>query len=386
MVRKRQLTWKENEKRFKKKFIIAGSGIFAVIVVFLVFVEPLNQPPAEVSRVRIENYQLFVNGEPFVIKGVSYSPTPVGQSIVAGYNWWSDPNTYQTDFPMIREMGANTIRTYDATKATKEAMDAASQNNLYIIMNYWVDWYADLSDPETRQTMIDEFVEMVHKWRDHPAVLMWEFGCEVNMFYPGDKEDWYSLLREAAQAAHEEEGKNFHPVITAEAEILHLGRQEYLSDDASLEALDAWGITIYRGASFGIFSAYQAKSDKPVILAEWGCDALDIRTMVENQDAQASYVGSLWNEIESNLGIVGGRCLGGTVFEWCDEWWKDEASSPSTHDKTGQWSAGGYYDFVFGQNNMNEEWWGITTISPGTYEKTPREAYYTLKNLWATAA
>ncbi|MEM2878238.1 MAG: cellulase family glycosylhydrolase [Candidatus Hadarchaeales archaeon] len=337
-----------------------------------------NMPRSEVT---INGYQILVDGEPFVIKGVCYSPTPVGQG--AGYNWWSNSAIYESDFPMIREMGANTIRTYDARNATKEALDAAYRNGLKVIMGYWVDHNINFSNQSSRDSAKTVFTTMVSKWKDHPAVLMWAFGNEVAMNTPY-KSGWFTLVRETALATKAIDPN--HPFIIIEGDRMgDIGNAEIGSDDATLSALDAWGINSYRGSSFGgLFLEYRTRTNKPIIMTEWGCDALDIRNMEEDQSSQASYIISMWNDIEAELHTGGGICWGGTVFEWCDEWWK--GGNSGVHDKTGQWANAAYYDHVAGRNNMNEEWWGITSTSTGTYEKTPREAYYVLKNSWSASA
>jgi hypothetical protein len=56
------------------------------------------------------------------------------------------------------------------------------------------------------------------------------------------------------------------------------------------------------------------------------------------------------------------------------------------HDTNASWSNGGYeFDFVEGQNNMNEEWFGICAKGPtnaaGNYTLYPRAAYYALKEV-----
>ena len=89
-----------------------------------------------------------------------------------------------------------------------------------------------------------------------------------------------------------------------------------------------------------------------------------------------STIMSQWNEIESSLAPAG-VCLGGTVFSWCDEWWKHSGGDVSVHDTAADWT-----NYAYSDPNMNEEWWGITSISPETYQKTARQAYNTLKSLW----
>lgn len=334
----------------------------------------------QTSSVEIENSRLFVNGKIFQIRGVCYSSVPVGKDVGGSYNWYGDPDVYLTDLPMIENMGANTIRIYDASKVTENFLDATLEHGLRVIMGYWVDWSEGFSDPEVRKSMVQEFVALVDRWENHPAILMWAFGNEVNL-HAKNLNNWYSLLQEAAEAAHEEEGKDYHPVIAVEAGIGSLGRMNYGSDDSSVSALDAWGVNAYRGKYFGdLFVKYGMRSDKPLILTEWGCDALDMRDKSENQEAQAEHLKNQWKEIRDRFWLGFENCLGGTAFEWCDEWWK--AGNIHVHDNTGQWSNPGYYDFVEGENNMNEEWWGITSASPEVYEKDVRKAYYVLKRVW----
>lgn len=332
--------------------------------------------------VYIQDHQLLVHGEPFTIKGVVYNPWPVGW-MPPPDRWWNENDIWDLDFPMIKEMGANTIRTYKASDATEEALDAAYNNGLYVIMGYWVNYDSDFSDTQVRSGILNGFKDMVRRWKDHPAVLMWAFGNEVSLFSSGDLKDWYTLLQEAAQAAHAEEGESYHPVIGVEAGIQNIGVPELKSDDASLTALDAWGVNSYLGYTFqGDFFEYQSRTNKPLIMTEWGCDVLDARTFTENQEAQAEYLASQWDDIEANLVSNGGVCLGGTLYAWSDEWWGYLPGSPYVHDNAGSWANNNYYDFG-AEPNMNEEWFGITSISPETYQKTPRQAYYVLKERWS---
>jgi hypothetical protein len=264
---------------------------------------------------------------------------------------------------------------------SRGALDFAWSRHLYVIMGFWVDRSVDLTKSWVRENLKSGFVQLVSRWKDHPAVLMWAFGNEADV-YAGRKENWFSLVQEAAQAAKQVD--NNHPIMTVNQDITRIGNENIGSHDDNLTALDVWGVNVYHGSSFGsLFDNYRNMSSKPLFLAEWGCDALDARDNTENEVMQAEYLDNLWKEISENLSAENENrvCIGGTVFEWCDEWWK--AGRWESHDNLATWTSPYYYDYVSGANNMNEEWWGVMKFtSLENPVKTPRQAYYTLKNRW----
>lgn len=361
--------------KFQTKKITGYIPLLIVILLRPVF--------CEATKVEVRGRQLLVNDVPFTVKGVCFGSTPVGKGWYPRYDWSTDPDLYNIDFPLIKAMGGNTIRIYDPPNDVA-AMDAAYNNGIYVIMTLKVG-KKDFSDSNVRNDFKTTFLDMVNTWKDHPAILMWCLGNEQNYEwnYVGDIKDWYSLVNECAEESHK---IDYHPVTTANGEIKEIGDVSKLADDSNMSHLDVWSVQIYRGSSFyNLFSDYAEKSEKALCITEYGCDSWDSVRNKENQDAQANVHYNLWNEIERNLSALDSTkvCIGGTLHMWADDWCRYQNGNPDwLHDTTGRGHTDNLYDSAVSEN-WNDEWCGVVSIAQGTYEKTPKEAYYVLRSLWA---
>lgn len=89
------------------------------------------------------------------------------------------------------------------------------QNNIRVIVGFWVNLDLDRSLPDVRQKVIDDFSNFVFDLKNYPAILMWNIGNEQNYSSTpnnGNSQYWYSLVQEMAVAAYTVEGEKFHPV------------------------------------------------------------------------------------------------------------------------------------------------------------------------------
>ncbi len=392
----------------------------------------------QVQCVKILDGKLMVYSQdgtykPYFIKGVGYSPTPIGRH-VSDWGWpdndngarinniFDDPAILDRDFAKLQLMNANTIRlwkgndTQEGTrfpnKLTVRTVTLADQYNLKIIAGFWVnDLTFDSEDNiNDRQDTINRFVAYVNNFKQYPAILFWSIGNENNYnkvdghrMSPQQQTAWYTLVNDMAKAAHDAEGAYFHPVAVVNGEIEHIGNAAYGAADGQLPALDIWGANVYRGRSFyTLFSNYHKKSQKPLWISEFGPDAWHVNNVndpdngYEDQATQSGWVTSLWGEIAQNAPVT----IGGTVMEYSDEWWKpnewycaNQYLGQEDNEKLVKDCNRTQHHFGFPSGSAPdgfsaEQWFGIMSIAPnpsdptGPDVMTERKVYYALQGKW----
>jgi hypothetical protein len=341
------------------------------------FLRQVSSKPVSTGPVQVIGNCLYVNGEPFKVKGVGYAPTPIGAG--TEYSIYTNAAILARDVPVLKGMNINTIRTW-AQPPNSMLMDAMYTNGgapIYTIVGFWVpNSGIDYADPAVITQYENSFRNLVNQFKNHPGLLAWGIGNEVNLSLSGQAlADWYALANHLAEVAYVAEGTTYHPTIVVNGGLYGLGNVDYGSDDVSLPAVDLWGQNTYFGwDAHCFFDYYDRLSAKPLLFTEYGIDAWNNVAGAEYQDVQAAWVVRQWRQIES-------ATLGGTIMAYSDEWWK--AGSPSTHD------TGGYSTGVHPDGFSNEEYWGMVWVqdqgsSPDLVH--PRLVYTALGQEYATTA
>lgn len=317
--------------------------------------------PVSTGQVKVIGKMISVNNRPFTVRGINYQPIQIGNTYTSANDDFNF--LYQRDFPLIRNMNANTIRTY--VKVTNISfLNAAYNNGIYVIMGYPINTNQDLSSPSVRAAILNDFTAYVNTYKTHPAVLGWALGNEVNLAYTGNDSHWYTLANQMAQVAYLAEGATYHPTFLVNAHMTDAGNTHLLSDDTSLPYVDIWGHNTYTGYNFNCyFDYYDTISAKPLVFTEFGIDAYNNSALTEYQHVQADWDVRQWKQLKQ-------RSAGGLVFAYSDEWWK--AGNNLGHDP------GGYITDTHPDNYANEEWWGIMAVQDnGNLPDLviPRQAY-----------
>jgi len=404
-----------NIKATGRWVILTACSLF--FITCLLGAAPKTKAKVYIKKLKNGHYQLMVNRKPYIVKGVCYSPIPVGSN--HEYDWWSDPNKpWLVDGKLMQEMGINTVRFYQGHDDPEEVKtvirDLYERFGIRTIMGDWLGFWEYpcpfYGDKAFQDKVKKRVLEMVNLYKDEPGVLLWILGNENNYSCLGHVNPWstdevdkeldpqkqkamrsriyYSFINELSKEIHKIDSN--HPVALGNGELIGLDFANEFCPDVDLVAC-----IIYRGKTFGnLFKSLKATFDRPILIAEFGADAYDAYLKKEDQNMQAFFLESQWRQIYENLANNkegAGNCLGGAIFEWTDEWWKHNQDNPDSwkaHDTESNWSNGSYYFDIKaeGNKNMNEEWFGIVALSEelenGLQKRLPRKAYYVVREFW----
>jgi beta-glucuronidase len=403
---------------------------------------------AHVKLVKYENghWQLLVDGKPFPMKAIAYSPNKVGLSpdngtlnvqtdwmtadynkngkIDGPYDAYVDKNNNNKqdpdepsvgDFQLMKDMGVNTIRLYHHSTNKELLKDGYEKYGFMYLMGDFLgmyatgsgaDWYSgtDYTNEEHKKKMMASVREVVEEYKDEPYILMWVLGNENNYGYPGVPEvepgmgcraklqpdAYYAFVNEVAKMIKSIDPS--HPVAICNGETVYLDYfAKYCPD------VDVFGANVYRGPNgFGRTYWEDVKdfTGRPSIITEYGSPSYLKDSPEKGEELQAEYHKGNWEDIACNMAGSGfGNALGGVCFEWVDEWWKggpppqlDPAKQePEGWDYKAKAKTPGNFRGPFPDGWLHEEYLGVTSQGNGSdspFLRQLKKAYSWYKGNW----
>jgi beta-glucuronidase len=152
--------------------------------------------------------------------------------------------------------------------------------------------------------------------------------------------------------------------------------------------LDYLGINSSIGADgFGAtWQKVQQTMGRPVVITEFGCDSYWTKKGPD-EEMQSQWLVKNWEDIAHHRAGHGsiGNSIGGFVFEWLDEWWKDTLNY--FEDPLDRQSVRGVFPMPFPDGFAQEEWFGIMGQGDGKlspFLRVPKKAYWDLNEIWNT--
>lgn len=234
-------------KSTMNKIVVLWLG--AVFIGACTSASEIPMAPIKVEVVATDaGFQLLRGGKPYVIRGAGM-----------GGN----------DIENFAANGGNSIRTW-TTKSesidTLELLDDALANGVTVALCLSMQaerWGFDYNDDAAVARQLDEFREEVLKYRDHPALLFWIIGNELNHSYTNPSV--YDAVGDVAEMIHELDPN--HPTTTTIAGI----REDAIQDiETRAPGLDFISFQLY-GELYALRDRIRELNfRRPFMVTEWG--------------------------------------------------------------------------------------------------------------------
>ena len=192
-----------------------------------------------------DGWELLRGGEPYLIKGAGGSAS----------------------LERLAAAGANSVRTWSTDDAGR-VLDEAHALGMTVTVGIWLGHERhgfDYGDPAQVEEQLNRARDAVLRYKDHPALLLWAVGNEMEGFEAGDNPAIWKAVNDVAAMIKELDPH--HPTMTVTAEI---GGERIEQVHENCPAIDIHGINSYGGAPSIAERLREGGATKPYVLTEFG--------------------------------------------------------------------------------------------------------------------
>ena len=226
--------------------MIGARNVATLVVALMMAIGSAMAEPVPVElRKTDDGWQLLRGGEPYLIRGAGGSAS----------------------MEALAAAGANSVRTW-STDDVGDILDEAHRHGLTVTVGIWLGHERhgfDYRDPDQVAAQLERARKAVLEHRDHPALLMWGIGNEMEGFDEGDDPVIWKAVNDVAAMVKELDPH--HPTMTVTAEIGG-GRIEFVHQRSP--AIEIHGINSYGGASSIAERLREGGATKPFVITEFG--------------------------------------------------------------------------------------------------------------------
>ena len=296
-----------NMRRTQKQKSLKGKGKLFVLAITAALITGCSRSPGNgVAQVELRQnetgyYRLFVDGEEFFVKG-------------AGLEFG--------DMESLAEHGGNSFRTWRTRNENEDAIDVldrAHQNGLLVLMGLDVARERHGFDYNDTAAVLKQFEYLkgeVQRLKDHPAMLAWAIGNELNL--QAENLKIYDAVNDLSKMIHEVDPN--HPTTTTLAGI---GKREvdYIKEHCT--DIDFLSIQMYGDIVNLQKRIKDAGWDGPYMVTEWGATGhwevprteWDVAVEQTSKEKAEAFMERYRVAILADPG----HCLGSYVFLWAQK-------------------------------------------------------------------
>ena len=199
--------------------------------------------PAKVTISKSElGFELLRNNVPYYIKGAGA----------------------KNNFKKVKQSGGNSIRIWSTKRS--ELLDSALKYDLSVCLGIWVAQQRhgfDYNDEFKVKNQIELIKKSILKLKDHPSLLVWGIGNEVDLKYSNFKV--WETIEEIAKFIKKVDPN--HPTMTV---IAGLDPSKVFMIKKYCPSIDILGINTYGSIVNASLNIRRYGWEKPYIVTEWG--------------------------------------------------------------------------------------------------------------------
>lgn len=191
-----------------------------------------------------EGFQLLKDGEPYYINGAGGT----------------------VELERLKDYGGNSIRTWGVSDETDKILDEAHRLGLTVTFGIWMGQERqgfDYSNEGAVKAQLEMFRQVVRKYKDHPAILLWGVGNEMDLDYTNF--DVWKHLEDICQMVHEEDPNHPTVSVTAGADVAEIKLINKYAPSLDILGVNTYGNIAYLPKAMKVYGW-----KKPYIVAEWG--------------------------------------------------------------------------------------------------------------------
>jgi len=242
-------------------------------------------------------------------------------------------------------------------------LDLAARHSLYVLYSFALDWW-HLGGPE-QPSIRDAVLARVEASRSKPALLGWVLGNEVPSSALDTRGDAPIIdgLADLYRAVKQRDP--LHPITHSNWPITKELRLDFL-DITSFNVYPLWPPEVV-AKGFGTYLVDVLEplaGEKPLLITEFGANTLEA-----GSDGQSRLLEDAWR------GLRRAHTIGGIVFEFADEWWKNYDNPKRAGD---WWDRTPASDDESRHDEDPEEYYGLMTA-----ERQPRAAFRSVQAMFA---
>jgi hypothetical protein len=265
-----------------------------VLLAFFSIAFALNLFASKVEVIKTEKgFQLRRNGEPYYINGAGGT----------------------VKLEELKKFGGNSIRTWGIDANTDKVLEEAHKLGLSVTFGIWLGQERqgfDYSNEMAVKSQLEEVRRIVRKYKDHPAILIWGVGNEMDLDYSNF--DVWKHLEDICKMVKEEDPNHPTMAVTAGLDVAEIKLINRYTPSLDILGVNTYGDISYLPEAVKIYGW-----ERPYIVAEWGpygwweVEKTEWGASIEQNSTQKA---ETYKKSLDAILADKDRCLGSYTFLW----------------------------------------------------------------------